>query len=108
MCRLTEKIPGRHQILAGGRRSIRQGSPVVIFPEGGTSRDGGIKPFKGGGFMLAARANAQVVPITIRGSRPVLVPKTYHVNSGSVDVIVGKPIALGRGVRFGACKTSSR
>jgi 1-acyl-sn-glycerol-3-phosphate acyltransferase len=72
--------------------SIRQGSPVVIFPEGGTSRDGSIKPFKGGGFMLAARANAQVVPVTIRGSRPVLVPKTYHVKSGNVDVIIGKPI----------------
>ena len=38
--------------------SIRHGSPVVIFPEGGTSLDGSIKPFKGGGFMLATRANA--------------------------------------------------
>ncbi len=28
---------------------IRQGTPVVIFPEGGTSLDGSIKPFKGGG-----------------------------------------------------------
>jgi 1-acyl-sn-glycerol-3-phosphate acyltransferase len=73
--------------------SIRNGSPVVIFPEGGTSRDGSIKPFKGGGFMLAMKANAQLVPVTIRGSRPVLVPKTYHVKSGSVEVIIGKPIS---------------
>jgi 1-acyl-sn-glycerol-3-phosphate acyltransferase len=73
--------------------SIRSGSPVVIFPEGGTSRDGSIKPFKGGGFMLAAQAHAQVVPVTIRGSRPVLVPKTYHVKGGSVEVIIGIPIS---------------
>src|SRR5215467_10499884 len=73
--------------------SIRHGSPVVIFPEGGTSRDGSIKPFKGGGFMLAMKANAQLVPITIRGSRPVLVPKTYHVKGGNVEVIIGKPIS---------------
>ena len=73
--------------------SIRNGSPVVIFPEGGTSRDGSIKPFKGGGFMLAAQAHAHVVPVTIRGSRPVLVPKTYHVKSGSVEVIIGTPIS---------------
>jgi 1-acyl-sn-glycerol-3-phosphate acyltransferase len=73
--------------------SIRNGSPVVIFPEGGTSRDGNIKPFKGGGFMLASRANAQVVPVTIRGSRAVLVPKTYHVRGGDVEVIIGKPIS---------------
>jgi 1-acyl-sn-glycerol-3-phosphate acyltransferase len=73
--------------------SIRNGSPVVIFPEGGTSRDGSIKPFKGGGFMLAMKASAQLVPVTIRGSRPVLVPKTYHVKGGNVEVIIGKPIS---------------
>jgi len=72
---------------------IRHGTPVVIFPEGGTSRDGSIKPFKGGGFMLATKADVEVVPVTIRGSRAVLVPKTYHVRSGVVEVIVGKPIA---------------
>jgi 1-acyl-sn-glycerol-3-phosphate acyltransferase len=72
---------------------IRHGTPVVIFPEGGTSRDGIIKPFKGGGFMLATKADVEVVPVTIRGSRAVLVPKTYHVRSGVVDVVVGKPIA---------------
>jgi 1-acyl-sn-glycerol-3-phosphate acyltransferase len=73
--------------------SIRSGNPVVIFPEGGTSRDGSIKPFKGGGFLLAATAHAPVVPVTIRGSRPVLVPKTYHVKGGSVEVIIGTPIS---------------
>ena len=72
--------------------TIRRGTPVMIFPEGGTSRDGIIKPFKGGGFMLAAKADAEVVPVTIRGSRSVLVPKTYHVRRGVVEVIVGKPI----------------
>ena len=73
--------------------TIRQGTPVVIFPEGGTSRDGSIKPFKGGGFMLATRSEAEAVPVTIRGSRAVLVPKTYYVRGGPVEVIVGKPIA---------------
>src|SRR5882724_3035963 len=72
--------------------TIRHGTPVLIFPEGGTSRYGDIKPFKGGGFMLASKSDAQVVPITIRGSRAVLMPKTYHVRSGKVEVIVGKPI----------------
>ena len=73
--------------------SIRHGRPVVIFPEGGTSRDGAIKPFKGGGFMLATRSGAEVVPVTIRGSRAVLMPKTYHVRGGTVEVIIGKPIS---------------
>src|SRR5437867_12559029 len=65
---------------------------ILILPDGGTGRDGSIKPFKGGGFMLAARFGAEVVPMTIRGSRTVLVPKTYHIRGGAVDVIIGEPI----------------
>src|SRR5215470_6897811 len=72
--------------------AIRRGTPVLIFPEGGTSRDGNINPFKRGAFMLAAESGAAVVPVTIRGSRAVLAPKTYHVRSGVVEVIIGRPI----------------
>ena len=72
--------------------TIRGGTPVLIFPEGGTSPDGMIKSFKGGGFMLATRSAAEVVPITISGSRRILVPKTYYVHSGVVNVKIGVPV----------------
>jgi len=78
--------------LSKAAEAIRSGAPVVIFPEGGTSRDGSIKPFKGGGFMLATRSGAEAVPVTIRGSRKILAPKTYHVRGGVVDVTIGQPI----------------
>jgi 1-acyl-sn-glycerol-3-phosphate acyltransferase len=73
--------------------AIRQGTSVVIFPEGGTSLDGSIKPFKGGGFMLATKSGAAVVPVTIRGTRVVLTPKTYYVRGGPVEIIIGLPIS---------------
>jgi 1-acyl-sn-glycerol-3-phosphate acyltransferase len=78
--------------LRDAAETVRRGTSVLIFPEGGTSRDGGIHPFKGGGFMLAAKAGAEVVPVTIRGSRAVLMPKTYHVGGGMVEVLVGRPV----------------
>src|SRR5437867_7515178 len=78
--------------LRDAAHTVRQGIPVMIFPEGATSRDGSIKPFKGGGFMLATKSDAAIVPITIRGSRAVLVPNTYHLRAGSVEVIVGRPV----------------
>ncbi|HSU87767.1 MAG TPA: lysophospholipid acyltransferase family protein [Terriglobia bacterium] len=71
---------------------IKDGAPILIFPEGATSRDGSIKPFKGGGFMLATKSGADAVPVTIRGSRGVLVPRTYHVRGGSVEIVIGQPI----------------
>ncbi len=73
--------------------AIQKGAPVVIFPEGGTSQDGAIRPFKGGGFMLATRSGAAVVPVTICGSRRILKPKTYHVRGGVVHVTIGRPIS---------------
>ena len=76
----------------GASERLRSGTSLVFFPEGATSLDGSIKPFKGGGFALAGRSQAQVVPVTILGSRAVLAPKTYHVRGGSVEVILGTPI----------------
>jgi 1-acyl-sn-glycerol-3-phosphate acyltransferase len=78
------------QVAAAG---IASGTPVLIFPEGGTSRDGTIKPFKGGGFMLATRSNAELVPVTIRGSRSILPPKTYHIRGGTVEIVIGEPVS---------------
>ena len=43
--------------------------------------------------MLASKAEADAVPVTIIGSRAVLVPRTYHVRGGRVEVIVGKPVS---------------
>jgi 1-acyl-sn-glycerol-3-phosphate acyltransferase len=76
---------------AGG--ALRQGVSLAVFPEGGTSLDGAIKPFKAGGFLLATQSGAEVVPVTIRGSRPVLPPRSYHVRGGRVDVVIGNPIS---------------
>jgi 1-acyl-sn-glycerol-3-phosphate acyltransferase len=76
----------------GASEQLRGGVSLVFFPEGGTSFDGTIKPFKGGGFVLAEQAGALVVPVTVRGSRAVLLPKTYHVRGGYVEVTLGTPI----------------
>jgi 1-acyl-sn-glycerol-3-phosphate acyltransferase len=77
----------------GASDRLKHGVSLVFFPEGGTSFDGTIKPFKGGGFVLAEQSHSAVVPVTIRGSRAVLVPKTYHVRGGHIEVILGDPIA---------------
>ena len=76
----------------GASERLRAGTSLMFFPEGATSLDGSLKRFKGGGFVLAGQSHAEVVPVTIRGSRAVLVPKTYHVRGGPVEVTLGRPI----------------
>ena len=72
---------------------IREGVPVVFFPEGQTSSDGDIAPFKGGAFSIGQRSGAGIVPITIRGTRSVLEPGSKYVHGGAVEVTIDRPVA---------------
>ncbi|HEV2177171.1 MAG TPA: lysophospholipid acyltransferase family protein [Terriglobia bacterium] len=71
---------------------IREGCPVVLFPEGSRSRTDGMLPFKAGSFYLAIRSGVPVVPITLNGTRYVHEPDTYHVRSGETELIIHEPI----------------
>lgn len=73
-------------------RMIREGHPVVMFPEGERSRTGEILPFKAGAFHLALRAGVPIVPVTLNGTMAVLRPDTVHVRPGHVEMIVHPPI----------------
>ena len=72
---------------------IREGVPVVFFPEGRISRDGGIAPFKSGAFSIGQRSGAEIVPITIHGTRIVLQPGSKCVHGGRVVVTIDSPVA---------------
>jgi len=73
-------------------RRIRDGSSVVIFPEGTRSRDGLLAPFKKGGFHLAANAGVKVVPVAIRGAGQVMAPGKLWLHPGPVVIELGAPI----------------
>jgi 1-acyl-sn-glycerol-3-phosphate acyltransferase len=54
------------------RRHLRQGSSVLLFPEGTRSLDGEIKAFKRGAFSLAKELDLEIVPIVVEGTRTAL------------------------------------
>ena len=71
---------------------IKNGVSVMIFPEGTRSRDGKIRLFKKGGFIMALNAGALIVPIVIRGTRPIMAKSSLRINPGNATMEVGKPI----------------
>ncbi|MGB8979429.1 MAG: lysophospholipid acyltransferase family protein, partial [Terriglobales bacterium] len=74
-------------------RSLRKGMPLVIFPEGGRTRDGQLQPFLPGAFFLAIKAQAEIVPIALVGTFDLLPMNTYHIKSQPLEMRVGDPIA---------------
>jgi 1-acyl-sn-glycerol-3-phosphate acyltransferase len=66
---------------------------LVVFPEGTRSRDGRLRDFKKGGFVLAIRAGLPVVPVICRGTRR-LMPRGSRLTvvPGPVEIVVEEPI----------------
>ena len=73
-------------------RSLRSGMPLVIFPEGGRTRDGQLQPLLPGAFFLAIKAQADIVPIALVGTFDLLPMNTYHIKSRPLEMRVGEPI----------------
>jgi len=83
---------------------IRQGSSVVMFPEGTRSRDGRLLPFKRGGFMLAVRAGVPVIPVTINGSGRVNPSGLIRLYSGKITISLHPRITIPEGMKKSAAE----
>jgi 1-acyl-sn-glycerol-3-phosphate acyltransferase len=71
---------------------MEQGLCLIVFPEGTRSRDGRVAPFKGGSFYLALRTGLPVVPLSVVGSRHVMLKGRLATYPGHVRLVVHEPI----------------
>ncbi len=74
-------------------RAIRSGEPLVIFPEGGISRDGYLKSGNPGVVSLMVRAKVKVIPVAILGAYQILPFRANFPRAGRVRVRFGEPIS---------------
>lgn len=78
--------------IRAGLKGLKAGMPLVIFPEGGRTPDGEIKPFLPGAFFLAIKAQVDIVPIALVGTYELLPMNTYHIKCRPLEMRVGEPI----------------
>jgi len=74
-------------------KTLREGSSIMMFPEGTRSSTGRIRAFKTGAFELALRARCPVQPLVIQGTSDAL-PKRGFVLHGrhAIRITVLDPI----------------
>jgi 1-acyl-sn-glycerol-3-phosphate acyltransferase len=83
---------------------VRDGSSIVVFPEGTRSADGRVQQLKKGPFYLVEIAGVPVVPVGIRGTRQALAKNGLLVHGATVEVSIGSPLVQvkkGQGARDG-------
>jgi 1-acyl-sn-glycerol-3-phosphate acyltransferase len=90
-------IPIRHDRLSreGFRKAIdmlKAGKVVVIYPEGGRSLDGNLRPGKQGIGVLVAETGCPVLPAYIGGAFEALPPQASMIRPHPITITFGTPI----------------
>lgn len=84
--------PDRAKIFGWASRLTANGLSLIVFPEGTRSRDGRVGRFKGGSFYLALESGLPVVPLSIVGSRHVMLKGRLATYPGHVRLVIHEPI----------------
>lgn len=98
--RLTGQIPidrGRREEAIGAcsdaTEIVRSGKSAIVFVEGTRTRDGSLRAFKKGAFVLAIEAQVPVVPVYVQGTFERLPRGRIVPTPGEVTVRIGSPIS---------------
>lgn len=84
------------EVIGRFEKVLRDGRPLLVFPEGTRSEDGIVRPFKNGGFYAAVRAGVPVVPVALDGAHHLMRKGAIETGDGTtmrvVRVRTGAPI----------------
>lgn len=82
----------RASTLKAGVKALKAGMPLIVFPEGGRSRDGHLSAFMSGPAFMAIHAKVPLMPMAIIGTYELLPMHTRQFFPQRVTLVVGEPI----------------
>jgi 1-acyl-sn-glycerol-3-phosphate acyltransferase len=75
---------------------LKEGLSFAVYPEGTRSRDGRLRPFKKGAFVMAIQAGAPIVPVSISGAQNLMRKGDWALHPGEVLVRFGPAVDASR------------
>ena len=78
--------------LGAGVKALRSGMALFVFPEGGRTSDGELRPFLSGAAYLAIRAQVPLTPLALSGVYELLPIHTRHFYPGELTLTIGEPM----------------
>jgi 1-acyl-sn-glycerol-3-phosphate acyltransferase len=89
---LVDRRRPARAVFTWASRLSSKGLSLFVFPEGTRSLNGRVGPFKGGSFFLALEAGLPVVPLSVVGSRHVMLKGRLTTYPGDVKLVIHEPI----------------
>ncbi len=71
---------------------LQAGHSFLIYPEGTRTPDGRLLPFKRGAFVMAVRAQAPILPISVSGAYKIIRKGEFSLHPGTVRITFHDPI----------------
>jgi 1-acyl-sn-glycerol-3-phosphate acyltransferase len=75
-----------------GVATLKQGLPLVLFPEGGRAASGQLQTMMSGCAYMAIKAQVPLVPLTLIGTYELLPIHVYALHPRPIFIVVGDPI----------------
>lgn len=72
--------------------SLQAGASFLVFPEGTRSPDGRLQAFKKGVFVMAIKAGAPIVPISISGGSRIMRKGEFRIHPGTLRITIHDPV----------------
>jgi 1-acyl-sn-glycerol-3-phosphate acyltransferase len=75
-----------------GVATVKQGLPLVLFPEGGRTATGQLQTMMSGCAYMAIKAQVPLIPLTLIGTYELLPIHVYALHPRPIVIVIGDPL----------------
>jgi 1-acyl-sn-glycerol-3-phosphate acyltransferase len=84
---------GAYESLKEAGKILVNGVSLIMLPEGSRSRDGKLREFKKGAFVVALDLGIPLLPVSIVDTRHILPPGTLNLFPGRTTLVIHEPVS---------------